>query len=162
MNTGTVAPAAALPPDRQQPRGNDIVGACRQLHGAIDRLDELAASMAGISRSDLRCLNLLEHGPLPATAIAKQLNLATGSVTALIDRLEAKALVNRLREDEDRRVVRVQATAKVFELIGPVYLGFANRLRLLVAGYPADDQSLAVQHLSDVAQACELAIADHR
>jgi DNA-binding MarR family transcriptional regulator len=138
------------------------VGACRQLHAAIDRLDELAAGMAGISRSDLRCLNLLEHGPLPATVIARQLNLATGSVTALIDRLESKALVTRLREEGDRRVVRVEATAKVFELIGPVYLGFANRLRLLVKGYPAADRGLAVQHLLDVAQACELAIAERQ
>jgi DNA-binding MarR family transcriptional regulator len=138
------------------------VGACRQLHAAIDRLDELAAGKAGISRSDLRCLNLLEHGPLPATVIAKQLNLATGSVTALIDRLESKALVTRMREEGDRRVVRVQATARVFELIGPVYLGFANRLRQLVEGYPEANRELAVEHLADVAQACELAIADRR
>jgi DNA-binding MarR family transcriptional regulator len=156
------ATAAASPPAPKHHAGEDIVGACRQLHTAIDRLDELAASMAGISRSDLRCLNLLEHGPLPATVIARQLNLATGSVTALIDRLESKALVTRLREEGDRRVVRVQATAKVFELIGPVYLGFANRLRLLVMGYPAADRELAVQHLLDVAGACELAIADRR
>ena len=71
----------------QQGNGVDIVGACRRLHAPIDRLDELAANKAGVSRSDLRCLNLLEFGPLPATAIAKQLKLATGSVTALIDRL---------------------------------------------------------------------------
>ena len=33
-------------------------------------------------------------------------------------------------------------------------------LRLLVKGYPAADRGLAVQHLLDVAQACELAIAE--
>ena len=160
MSIRNRASAADSPPAPQQPAGDDIVGACRQLHAAIDRLDELAAAMAGISRSDLRCLNLLELGPLPATVIARQLNLATGSVTALVDRLESKALVTRLREEGDRRVVRVQATAKVFELIGPVYLGFANRLRLVVKGYPAADRKLAVQHLLDVASACELTIAE--
>ena len=51
-------------------------------------------------------------------------------------------------------MVRVQATAKVFELIGPVYLGFASRSRLLVEGYLPAEQGLAVQHLLDVAQAC--------
>lgn len=144
----------------RQGDGVDIVGACRRLHAAIDRLDELAASTAGVSRSDLRCLNLLEFGPLPATAIAKQLNLATGSVTALVDRLEAKGLVTRLREGGDRRVVKVQATAKVFELIGPIYMGFSDRLRRLVGAYPAARQRMAVKHLIDVAQTCESELAE--
>jgi len=138
----------------------DIVGACRRLHASIDRLDELVATTAGVSRSDLRCLNLLEFGPLPATVIAKQLNLATGSVTALVDRLEAKGLVTRSREDADRRVVKIQATAKVFELIGPVYLGFADRLRQMVTTYPAARQRLAVKHLIDVAQVCESSVSE--
>lgn len=142
-----------------QSDGVDIVGACRRLHAAIDRLDELVANRAGVSRSDLRCLNLLEFGPLPATAIAKQLNLATGSVTALVDRLEAKGLVARLREGDDRRVVKVEATPKVFELIGPIYLGFANRLRRLIKAYPSANRGLAVQHLIDVANICEMEIA---
>jgi len=80
------AHAAASPTDSLRP-AVDIVGACRRLHAAIDRLEERVADAAGISLSDLRYLNLLELGPLPATAIARQLHLATGSVTALIDRL---------------------------------------------------------------------------
>lgn len=152
-------PVAQAP--AQPAEGADIVGACRRLHASIDRLDELAANTAGVSRSDLRCLNLLEFGPLPATIIARQLSLATGSVTALIDRLEAKGLVTRLREGTDRRIVKVQATPKVFELIGPIYLGFADRLRSLVQTYPAARQRMAVKHLIDVAEVCELEVA-HR
>ncbi len=147
------SPAAKV--SRRQTEGGDIVGACRRLHAAIDRLDEFAANVAGVSRSDLRCLNLLEFGPLRATTIAEQLNLATGSVTALIDRLEAKSLVTRVREGSDRRVVKVKATEKVFELIGPVYLGFSNELRQLIKTYPLARQRLAVQHLIDVAKTCE-------
>jgi len=144
----------------QRTDGIDIVGACRRLHASIDRLDELVARTAGVSRSDLRCLNLLEFGPLPATEIARQLKLATGSVTALIDRLEAKELVTRLREGADRRVVKVQATPKVFELIGPIYLGFSQRLKRLIKTYPAADRAVAVKHLIDVAQVCELEVAE--
>ncbi len=139
---------------------DDIIGSCRRLHAAIDRLDELVARTAGISRSDLRCLNLLEFGPLPASAIARQLNLATGSVTALVDRLEAKGLVNRMRAEDDRRVVTIQATPKVFEIVGPIYLGFANRLRTKVEAYSPSQQRMAVRHLSDVAETCELEIAE--
>ena len=153
---GTPRLAKPSPPPSD---GVDIVGACRRLHASIDRLDEFVATTVGVSRSDLRCLNLLEFGPLPATAIAKQLNLATGSVTALIDRLEKKGLVARLREGSDRRVVKVLATAKVFELVGPIYLGFADQLRRLVVTYPLGNRQLAVKHLLDVAQICELELA---
>lgn len=139
---------------------DDIIGSCRRLHAAIDRLDELVARTAGISRSDLRCLNLLEFGPLPASAIARQLNLATGSVTALVDRLEAKGLVNRMRAEDDRRVVTIQATPKVFEIVGPIYLGFANRLRARVDAYAPDERRLAAKHLGDVAQTCELEVEE--
>jgi hypothetical protein len=156
----TIRPARA-PNSSADPRHSthDIVGACRRLHAAIDRLDERVAAAAGISRSDLRCLNLLEFGPLPATVIARQLNLATGSVTALIDRLEAKGLVARLRQGTDRRVVQVQATARVFEVVGPIYLGFASRLRQQVKTYRVAERKLAVKHLLDVAESCDMAAA---
>jgi DNA-binding Lrp family transcriptional regulator len=152
--------SASTPPDLRPP-ASDIVGACRRLHAAIDRLDERVATAADISRSDLRCLNLLEFGPLPATAIARQLNLATGSVTALIDRLEAKGLVARLRSGNDRRVVQVQATAKVFQVIGPIYIGFADRLRQQVKVYTAAERKLAIKHLLDVAEVCDVAAAEN-
>ena len=69
--------------------------------------------------------------------------------------------MTRLREGADRRVVKVQATPKVFELIGPIYLGFAQRLSRVVKPYPTAQQRLAVQHLIDVAETCELEVAAH-
>jgi len=66
-------------------------------------------------------------------------------------------LVARLREGTDRRVVLVQATAKVFEVVGPIYLGFAGRLRQQAQTYGAAERKLAVKHLLDVAEVCDLA-----
>lgn len=160
MNTGRSRTRAATDASARQSDSDHIIASCRRLHAAIDRLDELVAREAGISRSDLRCLNLLEFGPQSPTAIARELNLTTGSVTALVDRLEAKGLVERVREASDRRVVTIQATPSVFEIIGPIYLGFANRLRKRVASYSASDRRLAAKHLSDVAETCELEVAE--
>ncbi|HXV92159.1 MAG TPA: MarR family transcriptional regulator, partial [Pseudonocardia sp.] len=63
--------------------------ACRDMGRAMDLFDEAAARALGVGRSDLRALNLLEHGPLGATALAGRLGLSRPSVTALVDRLEA-------------------------------------------------------------------------
>jgi len=49
---------------------------------------------------------------LKMSEIAKALQLTLSSVTALVDKLEAKAFVTRQRSLEDRRIVRVSLTAE--------------------------------------------------
>lgn len=135
--------------------GISVIGACRRLHAAIDALDQRAADMCGISRSDLRCLNLLEGGPVTPKRIAEALAMSSGSVTALIDRLETLQLVERSRDPSDRRGVLVNATPKVFESIGLLYAQCSDLLRAAVAAYPASEQSDAIRHLNDVASCWE-------
>jgi len=57
---------------------------------------------------------------LKMSEIAKALQLTLSSVTALVDKLEAKAFVTRERSREDRRIVRVLLTAegrKLYDLV---------------------------------------------
>ena len=52
--------------------------------------------------------------------IANALQLTLSSVTALVDKLEAKTIVARQRSLEDRRIVRVSLTAegrKLYDLV---------------------------------------------
>lgn len=135
------------------PLAADVVAECRRLHAAIDAFDQAAADALGIARTDLRCLNLLEHGPLSPTALAAALGLTTGSVTALVDRLERKGLVERARHPEDRRGMVVSATPAVFETLGSIYRACAERLCLLVATYPIAQRRFAVRVLADTADA---------
>lgn len=135
--------------------GLNVVAACRRLHAAIDALDQRAADTLGISRNDLRCLNLLEHGPLPPTQLCVALGLTSGSITTLVDRLAAKGLVARARDPSDRRGVLVSATPHVYATIGRLYRGCAEAVAKIVATYPIDERGEAVRHLSDVAAAWE-------
>jgi hypothetical protein len=91
-------------------------------------------------------------------ATAKQLNLPMGSVTALVDRPDTKGLVTLLREEDDRRVVTVQTGANMFESIGTIYRGFSTHHQRVVAAYPAAQQFLTVNHLTDLAQPFELQV----
>ncbi len=134
-----------------------VIAACRRLHAAIDALDQAAADLLGVSRNDLRCLNLLEHAPIPPSKIATSLRLTTGSVTAMIDRLEAKGLVARARDQTDRRGIIVSATLRVFQVLGPLYRSCAQSLQTTVEGYPKPEQRAAVRHFVDAAEAWERA-----
>ena len=65
----------------------------------------------GISMAHLQTLWILqEHGPQPMTHLADLLGVAVPNATGIIDRMEQRGLVERLRDGADRRVVTVQRT----------------------------------------------------
>lgn len=55
---------------------------------------------------------LAGSGPAPMGTLARELVVSVSSLTAIIDRLVARGLVERLPSDQDRRVVRVALTAE--------------------------------------------------
>lgn len=64
-----------------------------------------------ISAAQLNCLLALsENGPLPPSQIAKHMLVKSSTVTGVVDRLEIKGLVARMRNSPDRRVVNIQLT----------------------------------------------------
>jgi DNA-binding MarR family transcriptional regulator len=134
--------------------GVDVVRACRKLYAAIDTLDQVAAEAVGVSRGDLRCLNLLEHGPMAPKEIAARLGMTTGSVTALLDRLQNAKLVLRKPAPDDRRALVIEMTPRAFKTLGPIYRKCAVTLETAVAALPREQQSLAVSHIELITRAC--------
>jgi DNA-binding MarR family transcriptional regulator len=102
------------------------VGAETQsLQSAVDAFDEAAAGVLGVNRTDLRCLEALFQGDrLTPGVLGPALGLTTGSVTAMLDRLERLGYVTRSSDPSDRRKVVVgiteEATRKVWDLYGPI------------------------------------------
>jgi DNA-binding MarR family transcriptional regulator len=132
-----------------------IVAACRQLHAAIDSLDEKAAQALGIARNDLRCLNLLERAPVSPTGIAQALSLTSGSVTVLLDRLEHRGLVRRRPSPSDRRALLVEATPQAWQALAAIYRPFGEALVALSTEYGPTRALVASQALQDIAARCQ-------
>lgn len=55
--------------------------------------------------------------PLSHSAIAERLFVTGASITSLVDTLERKGLVRRVRDDSDRRVVLVELTDEAYPMI---------------------------------------------
>lgn len=64
------------------PPNDELLMACRRISEAMDLFDEAAAGKLGVGRSDLRALNLLEHGPLSPGELAKRLGLTKAASPA--------------------------------------------------------------------------------
>ena len=89
-----------------------VMVAGRQIHAAMDRLDGLMSETLGVNRSDLRCLfHLITHGAATPGDIAAATGLTSGSVTALLDRLERQGLAVRRQDCTDRRSVMIEIPA---------------------------------------------------
>lgn len=64
-----------------------------------------------ISAAQLNCiLTLYEYGPLPPSKIADHMMVKSSTVTGVVDRLENKGFVERMRNSPDRRVITIQLT----------------------------------------------------
>src|ERR1700712_2198234 len=76
----------------------------------MGRLTQLAAE-EGMSLTQLRVLGVLRDRRPRMADLARGLGLDRSSVTGLIDRSQARGLVERVPEEGDGRVVRVALTA---------------------------------------------------
>jgi DNA-binding MarR family transcriptional regulator len=141
-------PAQHIPSDKTPSREELLQAlghAVRANQRATDAVDEAAAQVLGLNRTDGRCLDILDqHGQMSAGELARQSGLTTGAITAVIDRLERIGYVHRAADPGDRRRVLVGPTQKAredsWELFGP----FADAIRPMLSGYSDEDLQLLI------------------
>ena len=77
---------------------------------------------AGLTESQFGVLEALHHlGPLCQRELAAKVLKSAGNMTTVVDNLEKRALVERRREGDDRRVVTVHLTKSGEKLIRKVF-----------------------------------------
>lgn len=79
---------------------------------AEERLTESQAGVLGA---------LMNKGPLTHSALARELQKTGGNITLVIDNLEKRKLVKRVRNPTDRRAVEVHLTSRGGRLIERIY-----------------------------------------
>ncbi|MCB9690917.1 MAG: MarR family transcriptional regulator [Alphaproteobacteria bacterium] len=123
-------------------------------------LHSAMAEQIGLYATDTKALDLLmEQGPLSPSELARAVGLTTASTTALIDRLEARDLVERQPDPDDRRRVRVVVRPTALETVGHHLGPFLAELQALCESY-SDDELAVVTRFMDAA--AELAMAHAR
>lgn len=118
-----------------------VRAALRRLTSEIDGVDQRAAARFGISRTDLRCIDVLRvAGSLTASELADAVGLTSGGLSIALERLERAGYVSRRRHPDDRRKVIVEATAAVAPLEVEIFGALGKRVAAVISSY--DDQQL--------------------
>lgn len=85
---------------------------------AVRQIAERSIADTGLGLSDFAALEALLHkGPLTITEIQAKVLLASGSMTAAVDRLERKGLIVRTFTQRDRRARVLELTAEGKRLV---------------------------------------------
>lgn len=89
----------------------------------------------GLTPTQLGVLEAILHkGPLTQRDLGRKVLTSAGNMTDVIDKLEARGLVQRMRCPEDRRSVRVVLTACGKELIEELFPRHAADIAAAMAG----------------------------
>jgi DNA-binding MarR family transcriptional regulator len=92
-------------------RHTDVLIALRRIIRAIDMRSRRLMQQAGFTGPQLLVLQALgTHEEMSAGELAREVNLSQGTVTSILDRLEKRNLIQRVRSVTDRRKVFVTLT----------------------------------------------------
>lgn len=130
-------------------------------------LDDEVGRLLDLNPTDLRCLDWLTGGRMSAGELSRATGLSSAATTSMIDRLEHKGFVRRIREADDRRQVLVEMTndgsARLGRLYGPLveegarlFEGFTRAELKTMLDLIKKMQTLVVEHrnaLRDIVRA---------
>jgi DNA-binding MarR family transcriptional regulator len=124
----------------------------RRSQNRTDAYDEAVAHAIGINRTDHRCLDILsQEGETTAGRLAELMGLTTGAMTTVLDRLESAGLARRVRDETDRRRVRIELTEKAHRDVWQYYEPLARMSEELYARYSDEQLELLLDFLVQAA-----------
>jgi long-chain acyl-CoA synthetase len=98
---------------------------------------ELGLAEAELSLSQYRILGILDEGSAMSSALAERLAVRPPSVTAVIDGLVARGLVDRTHSEDDRRRISLGMTPQGRAVLEAADRAVNERLGLIASGLPS-------------------------
>lgn len=110
MTRGVPSPASFYRPDKYQP-DESAAYLMRRILNCVAAEVDTALEPRGLTNAQWVPLFKLHLGTASTVAeLARHCQLDVGAMTRMLDRLEAKGLITRVRSSQDRRVVNLELT----------------------------------------------------
>ena len=114
---------------------------------STDAFDDTVAQRLELNRTDLRCLDWLFDGPKTAGQLAAATGLTSAATTTLLDRLERRGLVRRVRDAADRRKVLVEMSELGWQQTNEYYAPLAQEGATMLERYTDAQLTAMRDHL---------------
>jgi DNA-binding MarR family transcriptional regulator len=139
-----------------------MIAQFRVVLGELKCLGSQRLLRRGVSMANLHVLSLLErHGETSMSRIADALDISYSNATGIVDRMEERGLVERVRDAEDRRVVHVRLTETGRAVLADIEIFRDEAIGIVLD--ELDDRQLAslAQTLEDLGGAVSRATEQH-
>ncbi|ATF11941.1 MarR family transcriptional regulator [Brevibacillus sp. HB1.2] len=120
----------------------------------LKRLNKTFGTMAtkelsqyGVTVPQLMVIREIHPDPKTIGQISKAVDLSYSTVSGIIDRLEREQLVERVRDENDRRVVWIRKTPKISELFAKVDFFSENFYKRIFHGFSDEDLDIIIQSM---------------
>jgi len=126
-------------------------------------LHQAIAQSVGLSATDTKCIDLILRGPgesVTAGWLSEMTGLTTGAITHILDRLEKRHFVERVRDTGDRRKVFVRVRPETLEPLTPKYEAIGKAYMELMEEYSDKDLQLICEYMEKVSRISELQLAN--
>jgi DNA-binding MarR family transcriptional regulator len=108
---------------------------------------QAAAAMLGLGITDMKTIStLLQEGPMTAGQLSQRLNLTTGAVSNVLDRLEQRNFVKRAPDAKDRRKVIVTANKEKLAPSVNIYRSMGDAFERLLETYSTEELEFLVRY----------------
>ncbi|MBN2528500.1 MAG: MarR family transcriptional regulator [Deltaproteobacteria bacterium] len=120
-----------------------ILTSLRKITRAIDLYSHQLSRAYNLTAPQIGCLRyLLKSGARSPGEIAKEMHLSQATITGILDRLEARKLVERTRSKSDRRKVIVEMSEEGMRIVESAPSPLQERFARKLAELPEENQAV--------------------
>lgn len=145
----TSSDASMMSRERRTRLYGELNDAMRESASRAVMLHQTIAEKFGLNSTDLKTLDLArDEEVLTAGRLAALTGMSTSAITAVLDRLERRGLVERRRDPADRRKVVVVATGVHVTRAQGIFAGLAVEVERVLDEYDDDQLAALVSMIS--------------
>jgi DNA-binding MarR family transcriptional regulator len=154
-------------PNSKKGRRRELLNRLRDLGRRISTetvfLHQAIAQSVGLNATDTKCIDLiLSHpqGSVTAGGLSVMTGLTTGAITHILDRLEKKQFVERIRDSRDRRKVFVRVRLESLEPLTPKYEEVGRAYMAVAEQYDDKELQLICHYMERASEVSKHELAD--
>jgi long-chain acyl-CoA synthetase len=133
--------------DRAESAPPRVLGSYGRVAAWLSKRVEVALGTVELTLPQFRVLGILAEGSSAASHLADRLAVRRPSITALIDGLEARGLVDRRQEEDDRRRVALRLTKEGERILTEADRAVDEYIASLAGFLPTEEEAVALRSL---------------
>jgi DNA-binding MarR family transcriptional regulator len=118
-------------------------------------LHQAIAQSAGLNATDTKCMDLIlrsENERVTAGWLSQQSGLTTGAITHILDRLEKRRYIRRVRDTHDRRRVFIVVNRASLKPLEPKYEAIGNAYMAMLEKFNDAELQLICDYLEKTSE----------